>query len=526
MMLQGHKKGTILAMGFFVTALSFFLSSNTVLAAPPTVTLTANPTTLSAPTWVTLSWAIVNATSCTTGGEWGVGTVPLGPGNSTSGPYWATSGSGHYVNTWTITCTNAEGSATGSASTTVDVPGSGQPNPPAPNPLPTPAPAQAVISSVVPSTMKQGDAVVVNGSGFAADTIVVLRSDPVIVSPTIVSPTKLSFVVPSGIQPGSHTVSLASAASPTKTSSGVAVVVKAAPVAALPPVGSVGQACAVSGVTGLCALPSSCNSGSVLPAGGCAAGLICCKSGTCNNNGVVDPGEVCDRGPKNGACPEYCSTSCTVNDCSSGLACSGRCDTKCGSGETTGAACVTGGVCCTPASSSGSSINFFNPLKFSTVDGVLTSVLESLQGIIVVLAIIFIIIGALIYITSAGNDGRMTLAKGAIMAALIGLALAIAAPSFLKEIASILGWTDVNNATVASAQTFTQIASKVLNFLLSIAGIIAIIMLIFGGFTYLTSAGDEKKAEVGKKISLYAVIGIVLALSALVLVTQVAKFFA
>lgn len=441
MMSPRPREEAVLFVGFFAMVLSFFLSSNAVLAAPPTVTLTANPTTLSAPNWVTLAWEIGNATSCTTGGEWGVGTVPLGPGNSTSGPYWATSGSGHYVNTWTITCTNAEGSATGSASTTVDVPGSGQPSP-----TPTPSPAQAVISSVVPSTMKQGDAVVVNGSGFAADTVVVLRSDPVVVSPTIVSPTKLSFVVPSGIQPGSHTVSLASAASPTKTSGSVAVVVKAAPAqtptptpAPLPPVDGVAP--------------------TVPPVGG----------------GVPNP--------------------------SSG-----------GSGV--------------PNPSQGSSTNFFNPLKFSTVDGVLTSVLESLQGIIVVLAIIFIIIGALIYITSAGNDSRMTLAKGAIMAALIGLALAIAAPSFLKEIGSILGWTDVNNATVASAQTFTQIASKVLSFLLSLAGIIAIIMLVFGGFTYLASAGDEGRAETGKKIALYAVIGIALALAALVLVTQVAKFFA
>lgn len=513
MMPRRLREEMILFVGFFVIVLSFFFSSNVVLAAPPTVTLTANPTTLSAPNWVNLSWAIGNATSCTTGGEWGVGTVPLGPGNRTDGPYWATSGSGHYVNTWTITCTNAEGSATGSASTTVDVPGSGQPNP-------TPSPA--TISSVVPSTMKQGDAVVVNGSGFAADTVVVLRSDPVVVSPTIVSPTKLSFVVPSGIQPGSHTVSLASAASPTKTSSGVAVVVQPTPTPApVPPVDGV-QASSCAGCTATTCVGSSGRSGvcydtakggctvdKVEPANGGACGTLnCCVGGVAPTPAPVPPagsGATCGTPNvcKSAGCPT--GWKAVTGDCNDGGA----------------------STCCGPiAATSGSSDIFFNPLKFSTVDGVLTSVLESLQGIIVVLAIIFIIIGALIYITSAGNDGRMTLAKGAIMAALIGLALAIAAPSFLKEIGSILGWTDVNNATVASAQTFTQIASKVLSFLLSIAGIIAIIMLVFGGFTYLTSAGDEGRAETGKKIALYAVIGIALALAALVLVTQVAKFFA
>ena len=171
---------------------------------------------------------------------------------------------------------------------------------------------------------------------------------------------------------------------------------------------------------------------------------------------------------------------------------------------------------------------YFNPLKFDSVEGVLTGVITQLRNIIVILSIIFIIVGAVIYILSAGNDSRMNTAKGAITAALIGLTLAIAAPAFLKEIASILGWTNITDAsnTIQGAQTFSQIASKVLDFLLSIVGIIGIIMLVFGGFVYLTSAGDENKAETGKKIVTYAIIAIAIALSALVLVTQVAKFFA
>lgn len=336
----------------------------------------------------------------------------------------------------------------------------------------------------------------------------------------------------------------------------------------------VDQACALSGSTGTCKTPSQCNGGSALGAGGgCDAGLICCKKDTLPTPTPapvppVSGGASCagctattctGSSGRTGVCYDAAKGGCTVDkvEPANGGAC-GLLNCCVGGVAPTpapapggGATCVTPNVCKSAgcptgwkavtgdckdggastccgliADPSGSSVNFFNPLKFSTVDGVLTSVLEALQGIIVILAIIFIIIGALIYITSAGNDSRMSLAKGAIMAALIGLALALAAPSFLKEIGSILGWTDVNNATVASAQTFTQIASKVLNFLLSIAGIIAIIMLIFGGFTYLTSAGDESKAEAGKKIALYAVIGIALALSALVLVTQVAKFFA
>src|SRR4051812_18641185 len=81
-----------------------------------------------------------------------------------------------------------------------------------------------------------------------------------------------------------------------------------------------------------------------------------------------------------------------------------------------------------------SSGTYENPLIFTDIPSLFTAVLLSIQGIIVVLAIVFIIIGALIYITSAGNEQRVTWAKRAILAAVIGLALAIAAPLFLREI--------------------------------------------------------------------------------------------
>lgn len=168
---------------------------------------------------------------------------------------------------------------------------------------------------------------------------------------------------------------------------------------------------------------------------------------------------------------------------------------------------------------------YCNPLKFSSFEDVAAAALDTMQGIIVILAIIFIIIGALLYITSSGDETQISRAKSAVTAAMIGLALAIAAPSFLKEIAGVLGWTTVDSA-LTNAQTLTAVSVKVLNFLLSIIGVIGIIMLVIGGMTYLTAAGDEGKAEVGKRITTYAIIGIAVALAALVIVTQIAKFFA
>lgn len=209
--------------------------------------------------------------------------------------------------------------------------------------------------------------------------------------------------------------------------------------------------------------------------------------------------------------------------------------TNCSTGETpvTGI-CPGSGVCCAPASGTGSTgttttsggsvtVQIDNPLMFDTVEGVLGQVMSALRNIVVILALVFLIIGGLLYITSAGNDKRISAAKACVTAALIGLAIVMAAPSFLKEIGNILGWNAVSDPTVL---TLTEIAMKVLDFLLSVIGIIAIIMLLIGSVMYLTAAGDEKRAGTAKDIVKYAIIGIIVAFSALVIITQLASFFA
>lgn len=173
---------------------------------------------------------------------------------------------------------------------------------------------------------------------------------------------------------------------------------------------------------------------------------------------------------------------------------------------------------------SADTIEFINPLKFETVEQVLTSLLNALQGIIVALAIVFIVIGAVLYITSAGDEDRIKTAKKAITASIIGLAIGIAAPTFLKEIYTILGAKDIPS-DISGATPIATIVLNVLNFLLAIVGTLTLIMLIVGAIMYLTAAGDEDRIDKGKKLIKYAIIGIVVALAALVIVKQIAGFF-
>ncbi len=187
------------------------------------------------------------------------------------------------------------------------------------------------------------------------------------------------------------------------------------------------------------------------------------------------------------------------------------------------------------------SIEFCNPLAFETVEGVLGSFLNALQGVIVAISMIFIIVGGVFYITSSGDEERMKMAKKAITASMVGLAIGVAAPSFLKEIYDILGGKpEVNcaglsgedlikcnevNKTLTAGLPIAVIAMNVLNFLLGVVGALAVIMLVYGGIKYLTAAGNEDSAEAGKKLVKYAIVGIAVCLAALVIVKQIAVFF-
>jgi hypothetical protein len=174
-----------------------------------------------------------------------------------------------------------------------------------------------------------------------------------------------------------------------------------------------------------------------------------------------------------------------------------------------------------------SSASFPNPLNYNTVSEVVSTVLGNLRGIIVSVTLVFIVIGAIMYILSTGDDKKMTSAKNTITAALIGLSIALAAPTFLREIIDILGGATGGLATdsISNALTLKQIITNVLNFLLGIVGILSMIGLVWGGSTYLTAYGDEKRIESGRKMITASIIGIVIALGALAIVNQLAEFF-
>lgn len=67
------------------------------------------------------------------------------------------------------------------------------------------------------------------------------------------------------------------------------------------------------------------------------------------------------------------------------------------------------------------------------------------------------------------------------------------------------------------------LVNQVIFIVLSLAGTVAVLFIIIGGFRYMTSAGNESRAEGGKKTLIWASIGLALVILAGTIVALVSR---
>lgn len=96
------------------------------------------------------------------------------------------------------------------------------------------------------------------------------------------------------------------------------------------------------------------------------------------------------------------------------------------------------------------------------------------------------------------------------------LGLTVLASAFLT-VDPVLANTLIDSSDAPSAISgatggegdFKTLANRIINFFLGFLGFISILMVIYAGILYVTSAGNDDSVGKAKKILLYAVVGIV-----------------
>jgi hypothetical protein len=79
----------------------------------------------------------------------------------------------------------------------------------------------------------------------------------------------------------------------------------------------------------------------------------------------------------------------------------------------------------------------------------------------------------------------------------------------------------IKNATKLPDKSPVDITVRSIQWALGLLGLVAVIMIIWGGVTWMTSAGNEERVKKAKHIITYAVIGLSVVLLSWILVTFV-----
>lgn len=74
---------------------------------------------------------------------------------------------------------------------------------------------------------------------------------------------------------------------------------------------------------------------------------------------------------------------------------------------------------------------------------------------------------------------------------------------------------------ISSTRSVNELIIRIINIILGIAAVVAVLMIIIGGFRYIISAGDEKQTSGAKKTIINAIIGLVIIILAFAIVSVV-----
>lgn len=79
--------------------------------------------------------------------------------------------------------------------------------------------------------------------------------------------------------------------------------------------------------------------------------------------------------------------------------------------------------------------------------------------------------------------------------------------------------------TGLSSSSVANVLSTVLLWILGILAVIGVLAFVISGVQYLTAVGDEDQISTAKRNMKYAIIGLIVALSSLIILTQIDRLF-
>lgn len=146
-------------------------------------------------------------------------------------------------------------------------------------------------------------------------------------------------------------------------------------------------------------------------------------------------------------------------------------------------------------------------------------VIGFVEAFVGAIAVLVIVIRGFTLITSGGNEEAMTKAKNHVIYATVGLVVVLLSEVVVRGVIFPEAGEELPDVDKAKF-----VIINITNYLAGFISILAFLVLFYGGYRYVVSAGEEEATERVKKIITGAVIALVLALGAFALVNTLIEF--
>lgn len=152
---------------------------------------------------------------------------------------------------------------------------------------------------------------------------------------------------------------------------------------------------------------------------------------------------------------------------------------------------------------------------------VVDKIVEYITPLVGGIAVVFFAVSGILYSIGGifASEELIKHAKKSFWGGIVGVSLVLMANTILQEVYYIVLGKDLNISELSAR----GILMRIVTFLLSILGIIFLIATVIGGMFYFAGGVDESKISLGKKIFVNSIIGLIIALSGLIILRQVER---
>jgi hypothetical protein len=153
---------------------------------------------------------------------------------------------------------------------------------------------------------------------------------------------------------------------------------------------------------------------------------------------------------------------------------------------------------------------------------IVDSIANILIGVYGIFAVLVLVVSGVQISASAGNENAVKSARDNVLKVVTGLVLLLSARAIIEIINNVFRGVNTSANLFEASGNSLRLAQggipTILGNIISIAsflsGIVAVIFIIVGGIRLITSAGSSKAIEGARKTITYAVVGLVLSISA------------